>query len=220
MHAIDNIVFIYTGKDLAKIAGVRSWDEDVVHGGDKRFRKENYDPAFQIAKPHLFEAILIRKQRAAAGLIQRLLQKHRTNQRMKKEPEHIEGDVEHKLYRAAVAHLGRDASPKDIVNDEVACVESLVTILRTLIVTFPFVTGTWSLYDVLRQRPDTIVVSNPQPGDIVLSVTGMGNGIVKNGHTGVVGLDGTIMSNDSGDGVWKSNYTVESWRHSTRPRAE
>lgn len=118
-----------------------------------------------------------------------------------------------KLYQEAFNAIGRDASPKDVVNDEVACVESLVTIVRVLLITFPFITGTWSLWDILKNRADAkeIAVEAVLPGDIILSVTGTGNGAIYNGHTGVVGKDGKVMSNNSADGLWKENYTLASW---------
>jgi len=48
-------------------------------------------------------------------------------------------------------------------------------------------------------------------GEIVISITGTGNGIIKNGHVGFYVGDNRIASNDSGDGKLKRNYTLKSW---------
>lgn len=120
-----------------------------------------------------------------------------------------------KVYETATALIGKDASPKDLVKDGVGCAESVSTILHGLIPTFPIVTGTWSLWDVLRARPDFMEVKEGsvlEPGDIILCATGTGNGKVSNGHVGILSIGDGIMSNDSLDGIWKVNFTRESWK--------
>jgi hypothetical protein len=107
--------------------------------------------------------------------------------------------------------IGQDASPKDLAVDGLGCAESLSTILRGIMPTFPVVTGTWSLWDVLRGHADFWEVDTPERGDIILSVTGTGFGVFP-GHTGVVSDDAKVMSNDSADGIWRENYTLESWK--------
>ncbi len=49
------------------------------------------------------------------------------------------------------------------------------------------------------------------PGNVVISVTGTGNGTITHGHAGICGKAGNIMSNDSATGLWQQNYSVVSW---------
>lgn len=118
-----------------------------------------------------------------------------------------------KLYTLATSLIGTDASPKDLARDGLGCAESVSTIIRKLVPTFPIVTGTWSLYDALRARTSFTQVKPPdtQPGDIILCVTGMGNGQLSNGHVGILAQGDGIMSNDSLTGLWKVNFTRKSW---------
>lgn len=125
-----------------------------------------------------------------------------------------------KLYEEAVKVLGTDVSPQDIAVDEVGCVESLSRLLQRAYpdLRFPTLLSTRSLYDYLLTSPSFIQVDSPQYGDIILSVTGTGNGTIFNGHCGVVGQytshDKTlwVMSNDSFSGTWEVNFTIGSWK--------
>jgi len=50
------------------------------------------------------------------------------------------------------------------------------------------------------------------PGDIIISPTGYGNRAkISNGHVGIMGEDGNIMSNNSATGKWEQNYNLVSW---------
>ena len=118
---------------------------------------------------------------------------------------------QHLLYERARLYIGRDASPLDLVNDDLGCAESVSQIISK-IVPFPIITGTWTLNDRLAgdlkfQR----VNENAGPGTIIISPTGTGNGKIR-GHVGILGPDKTIMANDSALGLWRQSYTVESWR--------
>lgn len=114
------------------------------------------------------------------------------------------------LLQAALDHIGLDASPNDLVDDVVGCAESVTTILRT-VTTFPLITGTWTLRDELERDTRFTKTGIPMPGDIVISPTGTGNGSIR-GHAGIVGRNGSIMSNDSYTGKWMANYTIDTWR--------
>ena len=118
-----------------------------------------------------------------------------------------------KLLTLAKENLGKDVSPKDLVSDNFGCAESLSTLIKQIIPTFPVVTGTWTLYDLLRTHKGFEKVTEPEPGDIILCVTGMGKGTIANGHAGVVSNNGFIMSNDSQTGLWKENFTPTTWKH-------
>lgn len=119
-----------------------------------------------------------------------------------------------KLYEEAVKYLGNDASPKDLVSDNFGCAESVSNIIAGLVRGFPILTGTWSLYDMLRLSMRFMSVpegQEPLPGDVIVCVTGQGKGTVANGHAGIVGLEGVIMSNDSRTGKFEANYTFKTW---------
>lgn len=118
------------------------------------------------------------------------------------------------LYEEALKYLGTDASPKDLASDNFGCAESVSNVIAGLVRGFPIVTGTWSLYDMLRLSMRFTKVGEgrePLPGDVVVCVTGQGRGSVPNGHVGIVGLEGAIMSSDSRTGKFESNYTFKTW---------
>lgn len=119
-----------------------------------------------------------------------------------------------RLYNRAKSFIGRDASPKDTVSDDVACVESLQCVYRDefgeFIATGAAFTSTWSLLITLKDHVDFYEVTEPLPGDIILSATGTGNGSIDYGHVGVCGKT-HIMSNTSDTGIWEPNYTYKEW---------
>ena len=114
------------------------------------------------------------------------------------------------LLRRALDHIGTDASPQDKVDDVLGCAESVTTILNKVRPT-PIILGTWTLMDYLDKSPHYKRVTVPMPGNIIVSATGTGNGRIR-GHTGIVGRNNAIMSNDSYTGKWMSNYTLATWR--------
>lgn len=117
-----------------------------------------------------------------------------------------------KLLELAKANLGKDVSPKDLVSDNFGCAESLSTLVRQIVPNFPIVTGTWTLYDLLRTHKSFERVTEPEAGDIILCVTGMGKGTIANGHAGIISNNGFIMSNQSANGLWLENFTQNSWK--------
>ena len=116
-----------------------------------------------------------------------------------------------KLYLAAVLKLGQDASPRDRVPDDLGCVESLTEILHSLWPEVPIIGGTYTLFEYLKRSPLFQKTDYPEPGCIIISPTGTGNGKIR-GHTGIVGKDGIIMSNDSDSGLFMENFTLHSWQ--------
>ena len=113
------------------------------------------------------------------------------------------------IYRIAHASLGIDISPLDAVNDELGCAESVSWVLKKAI-GFPIITGTWTLNKYLSEDPRFEKVYEPEPGIVIISPTGTGNGSIS-GHTGICGENDNIMSSDSSDGIWKLNFTQYSW---------
>lgn len=129
-------------------------------------------------------------------------------------------DNQQHLYDTAFSFIGKDASPRDLAPDEYGCAETVSSVIQAAFpeLRFPTVLSTRELFAHISNSPSFQQLTEPEPGCIILSVTGAGNGRVGNGHTGVVGknaaADGTpwIMSNDSRTGTWEANFTLAGWR--------
>lgn len=119
------------------------------------------------------------------------------------------------LYKVAVESIGTDASPKDIAPDNLGCAETINAIYEKA---FGAQIGgdvsTYRLYSCLKNHPYFESVSDPLPGDIIISPTGYNSpqNPMKNGHAGFVGENGVVMSNESKNGKFEVNYTIQSWR--------
>jgi len=114
-----------------------------------------------------------------------------------------------KLYRMAVAKVGKDVTPKDEVDDDVSCAFSLDTIYK---LTFgSFISGknaiisTLALKNYLLKSNNFVRVYSEKPGDIVVFPTT--EGVFANGHTFIAGENGKWYSNTSKTGLWEQNYT-------------
>lgn len=118
-----------------------------------------------------------------------------------------------RLYLGAISSLGKDASPNDIAPDEYGCAETVNDIHRKV---FGSPIGgdvsTYRMYQALMKHPRFLGVDTPLEGDVIISPTGYGNGGLTNGHVGIVGKGGIVMSNDSGTGLFSENFTLNSWR--------
>jgi hypothetical protein len=114
------------------------------------------------------------------------------------------------LYRIAKENLGRDITPDDKIPDEVACAENVSAIIKKVLPDFPIIAGTWTLDDYLRKDKRFEVTMEIEPGVIIISPTGKGNGLIR-GHCSIVLENGKLASNDSNTGFWSQNYTIESW---------
>lgn len=115
-----------------------------------------------------------------------------------------------RLLAVARFALGTDASPLDIVNDELGCAESVSTLIGKVI-PFPVITGTWTLNEYLDNDNRFVrIESQPEAGDIIISPTGSGNGRIR-GHVGIIGEAGIVYSNNSATGLWDDLYTLTSW---------
>lgn len=117
-----------------------------------------------------------------------------------------------KLYYAAKACLGRDASPNDIAPDEAGCAES-VNDVHTYAFGFPIGgdISTYRLYGALVKSRLFAPVTTPLRGDVVISPTGYGNGSIP-GHCGIYGDNDIIYSNDSATGLFSTKYSITDWR--------
>lgn len=114
------------------------------------------------------------------------------------------------LLEASRQFVGEDASPDDMVDDALGCAESVSQVIRCLYPDFPIIPGTYSLNQHLARDNRFMGTLNLDPGNIIVSPTGTGNGTIR-GHTGIIGENGRIYSNNSFTGIWELNYTIESW---------
>lgn len=123
--------------------------------------------------------------------------------------------AQEQLYQQAILHIGYDASRFDLVNDDLGCAESVSTLLSK-VVSFPIITGTWTLNNYLANSPLFKRTSESAGrGTIIISPTGTGNG-KRRGHVGILGDNKSIMSANSLTGIWQENYTISSWYNQYR----
>lgn len=122
-----------------------------------------------------------------------------------------------KLLCYARQYNGVDASPQDDVDDSLGCAESVSNVIKRLYPDFPIIYATWFLKDELDKDDRFEGTLELEPGAIIVSPTGTGNGSIR-GHTGILGEDNVIYSNNSFTGIWEPNYTIDSWvtRYRTR----
>lgn len=124
-----------------------------------------------------------------------------------------------RLYDTAFGFIGKDASPKNLADSELACAESVSNIIQKAFpeLQFPTFISTRTLYSHLTQSPSWKMVSEPKKGDVIISVTTRENGVVNFGHCGITGRMVSpdrslwIMSNRSSTGTFEVDYTVNSW---------
>ncbi len=120
-----------------------------------------------------------------------------------------------KIYNTAFRFLGVDASPNDLAPDEVGCADTVSSILQAALgsnMAIDYTISTAQLYRELLTSKAYMLVQVPEPGDILVSPTGYGNGGLSNGHTGIWGRGGKIMSNSSATGKFEQNYDTEHWK--------
>lgn len=115
-----------------------------------------------------------------------------------------------KLLDIAISAYGTDPTPKDEQSDEFACVHSLTTLLKKLFPDFPVMTYTPTFLTKIRSDLRFKEVKEFKAGNIIISPTNSGNGIVV-GHTGIIGLGGKIYSNASSSGLWMDKFDTISW---------
>lgn len=123
--------------------------------------------------------------------------------------------MDKKLLEKAIEKIGHEVSPTDLAPDEFGCAEGVSNIIRMVEPSFPVITGTWTLWQTLKNSPLFKEIKVPAPGCVVIYPTGApggGKNGIANGHVGIVGKGGAVMSNDSNDGLWKENYTLDTMK--------
>ena len=116
------------------------------------------------------------------------------------------------ILESAKAVLGIDASPRDYAPDELGCAESLANVINAVEPSIsPTIVSTTKLFKTLDNSNKFERTLDIEAGNILISPTGYGNGGLTNGHCGVFITPTSIASNDSIDGIWKENYTLDKW---------
>lgn len=121
------------------------------------------------------------------------------------------------IYACARISIGKDVSP---TQDEYGCMESIWYIVRdatgikigTDYATRVSTTRAFEHMRIDRRRFAVMPFSKPQlrKGDILMFVTGQGNGNVSNGHIFVYMGGGKLLSNNSWTSKMDLHYTVDS----------
>lgn len=125
-----------------------------------------------------------------------------------------------RLYSVATFYIGKEASPKDIADDELACMESVDEIVKQTFGTYingrkdRVSVSTLDGYRILSTNPYFKKVTTPLSGDIILSPSGYGNGKLSNGHIGIIHNVGIMSNNSYGKdkGKWTINFTLSKWK--------
>jgi hypothetical protein len=108
------------------------------------------------------------------------------------------------------AWMGKDASPSDLAPDELGCAETVTNLLKKVYPETPILTGTWTLWDYLRNPKNGYVeVREPSPETIIICATVPGKPFP--GHVGIFQSDMLIASNDSRTGTFIKNFTYQTW---------
>lgn len=109
-------------------------------------------------------------------------------------------------------YLNTDVTPKDEVDDDVACMVTVDTLYKLF--TGSYLNGntitqsTLSGLNVFSKHPRFIRTNKPGKGVILLYPTGLGNGRLANGHIFVCGDNGLLYSNSSSNGLFQQNYNT------------
>ncbi len=117
------------------------------------------------------------------------------------------------ILKAAKEALDTDASPENKAHRDLACAESVSHILNSVIPHFPKgVLSTAELEHFLDYSPDFVPTKIPKPGCVIVSP----RNATQHGHAGLFLTADRIASNDSEDGLWKDNYSLDEWAKEMR----
>lgn len=125
-----------------------------------------------------------------------------------------------KFLKICLDALDTDVTPKDEVPDDVACAETISVLLKKVFSDFQIFTSTKDLDFKLFLDKRFKKVTSPERGDIVSSpsLTNKDGTIKTHGHIGVLITSEKIASNTSKDGIFRGNYTLESWIEEMKER--
>lgn len=115
------------------------------------------------------------------------------------------------FFDVAMTFVGRDVTPKDVVEDDVACAETVDTIYKTAFGEYMnggITISTTKMFHHMSTSPKFELIFKPEKGAILIYPTGYGNGKVKHGHVFICGDNGLLYSNSSSNGKFEQNYTT------------
>ena len=129
------------------------------------------------------------------------------------------------IYEVAKGSIGKDMGG-NMIPDALSCAISVNNIVQQA--TGKPIGGGASTYNMYRAlklystflpgwRFYKVRIERAKPGDIIISPTGYGNGKLSNGHVGIIGMAGEIMSNTSFTtrkwkaGTWQYNHNISNW---------
>lgn len=115
------------------------------------------------------------------------------------------------IFAVSKSCLGMDVTPEDIVPDEYDCADTVCTLLKKAGFTIGNFPLTTDLYHAFIYSSGWRSVTDPLPGDVIISPTGMGNGNLANGHVGIMAENGVVMSNNSNTGKLETKYDLTRW---------
>ena len=115
-----------------------------------------------------------------------------------------------KIYETAKSLLGKNLCGTQHLY---GCALSVTNVLRQAGIKIDSIAGTALLYETFQSSGLFSPVSEFQStfGDIIISPTGLSYlGPEIHGHVGCLGKYG-IMSNNSWNGLWQENYSLQTW---------
>ncbi len=116
------------------------------------------------------------------------------------------------IYNQAMSDLGKSMCGS---NKSLGCATTINTLSERAIGR-PIGGGasTYWMYDDLKKNKERFKeIKEPIRGELIISPTGMGNAKkISNGHVGIILDNEEIASNDSKTGIFRKNYTIQSWR--------
>lgn len=118
-----------------------------------------------------------------------------------------------KIYQTAKSLFGEHLTLNPSVPSETGCAEALsAVLLKCSVKGIPRLgfAGTYDMLHWLENSPSFVEIFEYEPGAIIISATGSGNGKIP-GHCGVCAQQG-ILSNNSDNGLWQEKWTMDKWR--------
>ena len=115
--------------------------------------------------------------------------------------------LQEKMIRVAQEALDTDVSPLNQAPKELSCAEGVSNLIKKVFPDFTITTGTSTLFTQLKNDKRFKATLTPSIGCVIVSPR-IGD---RAGHTGIFITNDRVASNDSKTGLWKGNYTFDSW---------
>ena len=116
-----------------------------------------------------------------------------------------------RFFAMCLANLNTDVTPKDKVDDDVACCETIDTLLYKTFGEYmagsTITISTTKALEIMSISPKFLEIQKPIKGSILVYATGTGNGYLSNGHIFASNGAGLLYSNSSYTGLFQQNYT-------------